>query len=119
MDHDRAVSDVLLGASLMEIAGSYRQELIDEFGLRPEDVTPSTFERETASFMRKLCRILGEKHQGDPRVAEALREYVQLADHYEAFDALLTGFRFEGMESVIRRGRILFPGPLTAHWSDE
>ena len=34
-------------------------------------------------------------------------------------DALLAGaFEIEGKEALIRRGRMLFPGPLTRHWDE-
>jgi len=39
-------------------------------------------------------------------------------DHYEAWDALLAGFDFPGKSALVRRGRMRFPGPLTAHWAD-
>jgi hypothetical protein len=41
------------------------------------------------------------------------------SDHYEAWDSLLSGFAVDGREALVRRGRVLFPGPLTAHWDDE
>ena len=37
---------------------------------------------------------------------------------YEAWDALLTHYQFDGKEELIRRGRVLFAGPMTAHWDD-
>jgi hypothetical protein len=46
----------------------------------------------------------------------ALREWVVRVEHYEAWDALLAGFDFHGKAALVRRGRMLFPGPLTAHW---
>jgi hypothetical protein len=68
--------------------------------------------------MRKFARHLGDRHAGDPRVGQALRDWVELSDHYEAWDALLSGFRCEGRETLLRRGRMMFPRPLTAHWED-
>jgi len=119
MDVTAAANDVLLGASLRQIAAEYRQDLIDSFGLRPEDVTAATFRNEVAGFMRKLARHLGERHRGEPRVGQALQEWVMFCEHYEAWDALLSGFRVEGREVLVRRGRVLFPGPLTAHWDTD
>lgn len=119
MNVDRAVQDVLLGASLGSVAAAYRQDLIEAFGFRPEEVRPDTFAAETEKFMRRLCRQLGDRHGGDPRVEWALREWVLLVDHYEAWDALLSGFEFDGKEALVRRGRVLFPGPLTAHWTGD
>ena len=117
MDLRRAVEDVLLGASLGQIAAAYRQSLIEAFDFRAEEVTKDTFAEETASFMKKIARQLGERHGGDPRVLHALRDWVLAVEHYEAWDALLSGFEFPGKAALIRRGRLLFPGPLTAHWS--
>lgn len=119
MDLESAVRDVLLGASLASVAAGNRQNLIETFAFRPEEVTPDTFRKETESFMRRLCRVLGDRHGGDARVQWALREWVLQVDLYEAWDALLSGFEFEGKEALVRRGRVLFPGPLTAHWTGE
>jgi hypothetical protein len=118
MDLDAAVRDVLLGASLQQVAAGVRARLIQDFHFRPEEVTPSTFVTETMAFMRKLARHLGDRHAGDARVGQALRDWVQHCDHYEAWDALLTGFVVEGREALVRRGCLMFPGPLTAHWSE-
>lgn len=117
MDQAQAVKDVMLGASLRDVAAAYRQSLIEAFQFRPEEVSRTTMLEETMVFMKKLCRLLGDKHQGVPRIGQALREWVMLVDHYEAYDALLSGFEFEDKETVIRRGRMLFPGTLTAHWT--
>jgi hypothetical protein len=120
MKLEDAVREVFLGASLQQIAADFRQELIAAFDFRPEEVSNDTFAPETAAFMQKLARHLGDRHAGDPRVGEALREWVMQCDHYEAWDALLAGFEFRGKSTLIRRGRVRFPGPLTAHWhSDE
>jgi hypothetical protein len=119
MDLRSATADILLGASLAQIAVAYREQLIQDFDFRPEDVKPDTFQTEVAAFMRKLTRQLGDRHQGEPRVGQALREWVQRCDHYEAWDALLSGFVVENREALLRRGRLMFPGPLTAHWSNE
>ncbi|MCA8951745.1 MAG: hypothetical protein KDE27_19710 [Planctomycetes bacterium] len=116
MDVSTAADDVLLGASLRQIAAEYRDELIDGFGFRRDEVTPETFRAETGTFMRRLARHLGERHAGDPRAGHALREWVMLTDHYEAWDALLSGFEIDGRDALVRRGKVLFPGPLTAHW---
>ena len=75
-----------------------------------------TFRNETRAFMNKLCRALGDRHPGNPHVCAALHDWVRGVSDYEAFDALLSGFRFEGRHAVLERGRVLFPGPLTAHW---
>ena len=118
MELPSAVEDVLLGASLQSVAARFRAELIEHFGLGEEDVTDDTFAPETRSFMRKLCRHLGERHFDDGRVEWALREWILRSEDYEAWDALLANFDFEGKEALVRRGRVLFPGPLTAHWTD-
>ena len=115
----RGVKDVLLGASMRQVADEYRERLIEDFGFRPEEVTHTTFSAEVATFMRALARHLGDRHQGDVRVGEALSTWVRFTEHYEAWDALLSGFDVEGKEALIRRGRILFPSTLTSHWDEE
>lgn len=118
MDIAKATEDVLLGASLRQVAAAYRADLIETFGFRPDEVTPDTFRDESGAFMRRLARHFGERHAGDPRVGQALREWVMYCDHYEAWDALLAGFVVEDRDMLVRRGRVLFPGPLTAHWTE-
>ncbi|HEX5054319.1 MAG TPA: hypothetical protein VFZ65_21250 [Planctomycetota bacterium] len=118
MDLSAAVADVLLGASLRQVASDYRARLIADFGFRPEEVTSDTFRDEVAGFMRRLARHLGEVCAGDSRACHALRDWIASSDHYEAWDSLLTGFDFEGRETLLRRGRLMFPGPLTAHWQN-
>lgn len=118
MDLAQAEREVLLGASLREVAAAYRQHLLETFGFRDSEVSATTFQAEVAAFLRKLARSLGERHAGDPRVGAALRTWVLQCDHYEAWDALLSGFAVDGREALVRRGKLLFPGPLTAHWDD-
>ncbi len=118
MDIPTAVADVLLGASLRQVAGDCRERLLADLGFRPDEVTANTFHDEVAVFMRKLARHLGDRHAGDPRVGHALRDRILHCDHYEAWDALLSGFTVDGREVLVRRGRMLFPGPLTAHWAE-
>jgi hypothetical protein len=118
-DIQRAASDVLLGASMRQVAHEFRERMIEDFGFRPEEVTQDTFKDEVATFMRALARHLGDRHVGDARVGEALETWVRFSDHYEAWDALLAGaFNIEGRDALIRRGRMLFPGPLTRHWDE-
>ena len=116
---DRGVKEVLLGASMRQIAAEYRERLIEDFGFRPEEVEATTFQKEVAAYMRALARHLGDRHQGDVRVGEALATWVRFTEHYEAWDALLSGFEVEGRDALIRRGRLLFPGTLTSHWDEE
>ncbi|HEB53838.1 MAG TPA: hypothetical protein ENI87_11350 [bacterium] len=119
-DIDKAVREVLLGASMRQVAADYREKLIEDFGFRPEEVAPDTFKPEVAAFMRALARHLGDRYRGDVRVGEALRTWVRFTDHYEAWDALLSGgFDIEGRDALVERGRVLFPGPLTRHWTEE
>ena len=118
MNVQAATKEVLMGASLQQIASTLRAQWIRDFGFRPDEVTPQTLQAELAAFMRKFARHLGDRHARDPRVGQALREWVELCDHYEAWDALLSGFPIENRESLLRRGRMMFPGPLTAHWDD-
>lgn len=117
MQLERAVKEILLGASVHSVGACYRQDLIDTFGFRPEEVRPETFAAETESFQRRLCRMLGDRHAGNARVGQALRDWVMLSEHYEAFDALLSAWDFPGKQALVERGRRLFPGPLTSHWT--
>ncbi len=118
-DIQRAAKDVLLGATMRQVAAEYREQLIEDFGFRPEEVNQETFRDEVAALMRALARHLGDRHQGDPRAGEALETWVRFTDHYEAWDALLAGgFDVEARDALIRRGRMLFPGPLTRHWDE-
>jgi hypothetical protein len=112
-----AVDEILLGASLQQVASAFREQLLRDFQFRPDEVTPSTFQPEVTAFMRRLARHLGDRHAGDPRVGHALRDWIMVCDHYEAWDALLSAFDVADREVLVRRGRMLFPGPLTAHWS--
>ncbi len=118
MDRDQAIERVLLGEPLKYIAQAHREELLVSVGLDLDEAQPSTFAKETRTFMNNLCRFLGERHVGDSRVGSALADWVQIVDDYDAFDSLLVGFEFDGRDAVVRRGRTLFPGPLTAHWDD-
>lgn len=118
MDIPRAVKEVQMGASLRQIAADYRQELLAAFGFRPEETTPDTFRSEVTAFMRSLARHFGDRHAGEPRIGQALQDWVMVSDHYEAWDALLSGFQVDGREALLRRGRVMFPGPLTSHWAD-
>jgi hypothetical protein len=118
MELEQAVSAVRDGASLAQVASDFREELIATFGFRPEEVTSETFRDESAAFMRKFARHLGERHAGDQWIGQALRDWIVRCDHYEAWDALLSGFEVEGREALVRRGRMMFPGPLTAHWAE-
>lgn len=119
MDQKQAVEEVLLGASLRQVAAAYRAGLIEAFAFRPEEVTGETFADETTAFMKKVVRFLGDRHRDDPRIHQALLDWVHMVDHYEAWDALLSGPQFPGKDALVRRGRLLFPGPLTAHWLPE
>ena len=118
MDISKAVTAVLEGASMSQVAEDYRQHLIDAFGFRPDEVTTDTFRDQVTAFMRKFARHLGDRHTGDVRIGQTLRVWVMRCDHYEAWDALMSGFQFEGRDALVRRGKVMFPGPLTAHWAD-
>ena len=118
MEIAHALSSLLHGASLAQIAADCRAEVVAAAGLEPDEADPRLGVAETAAFMRRFARHLGDRHAGDPRVGQALREWVSECDHYEAWDALLSGFDVEGRPALLRRGRMMFPGPLTAHWSD-
>jgi hypothetical protein len=117
---EAATEEVLLGASLLDIFREHRAELLRSVDLDPAEADPTTFRKDTMRFMGKLCRHLSERHAGDRRVGAALVEWVQIVDEYDAYDSLLSRWhRFDGRERVVRRGKQLFPGPLTSHWDEE
>ena len=66
-------------------------------------------------MLGRLEAYLGERPAGDVRICHALREWIRSCDDYEAGDALLSGFEVNGREGLLRRGKVLFPGTLTAH----
>ena len=109
---------VFLGESLRSIAAAYRIDLLVEMGFDPEDAPNDLFRKETSRYMNQLCRHLGDHHAGDTRAAAALLDWVRVVEDYDAFDTLLTHYEFDARGTVLRRGRVLFPGPLTAHWVD-
>lgn len=111
-----AADRVLLGETLRHVALSYREALLVEMGFDPEDAPEGLFVVETTRFMNQVCRHLGDRHAGDPRVAAALSDWVRHVDEYDAFDVLLSHYQFESRETVLRKGQMLFPGPLTSHW---
>jgi len=120
LDLKQAAQRILEGESMIQLAESYRLAMIEEMGLREEDTSAQTFRREALAFTGQLCRHLGQRHSGDGRVAVALHLWCQLVEDYDAWDVLMSGgYVFEGREAMLRRGRILFPGPLTGHWADE
>lgn len=118
MELGLAAQHVLEGSSLQQIEEAFRAELLAGSGLRADEVTPDTFRGEVDAFMRSFARHLGDRHAGEARIGEALRDWVSRTDHYEAWDALLSGFEVQGREALVRRGRMMFPGPLTAHWAE-
>lgn len=111
-----AAKRILLGESIASVATTFREELLDSVGLRPDEAEPGTFQKEATRFVNRLCRELGDRHAGDRRAAYALRDWVQQSNEYECWDALLAGFAFEGRERLVERGRMLFPRTMTAHW---
>ena len=118
MDLEQGIERVLLGEAMGALATACQEEMLESVGLDPREALPETFRAESRSFIKMLCRALGEKHSGDHRALAALRDWVREVNDYEAWDALLTHFEFDGKDTLIRRGRVLFAGPMTAHWSD-
>lgn len=110
---------VLLGESLRDVAVEYRNTMLIDMGFDPENPPDELFTKETTRFMNKVCRHLGERHAGDQAVAAELEAWVCEVNEYDAFDALLAHFEFPSRPTVLERGRILFPGPMTAHWDDQ
>lgn len=120
MDLDYATRCVLEGESIAQLSARYREDLLQEMGLDPEEAEASTFANDTRRFINRLCRQLGDRCAGDARVAASLSEWVRRpsVEDYDAFDALLSNFRFDGRELLLRKGRSLFPGTLTSHWDE-
>lgn len=116
MDVDGAIDRVLLGEPLQSIYAEQRDEMLRSVGLEPKEAASETFAKETRRFVNKVARQLGDRHPGDQRALAALHEWVLRVDDYDPWDALLSHFEFDGKELLVRRGRMLFPGPLTAHW---
>ncbi len=110
---------VLLGESLRDVAAECRNTMLIDMGFDPEDAPGDLFTKETTGFMNEVCRHLGERHAGDPAVAAGLEAWVCEVNEYDAFDALLAHFEFPSRSTVLERARILFPGPMTAHWDDQ
>jgi len=113
-----ALKHVLDGASLQQIAADVRAEHLAQLGIDLTDADPRLGGDQVASFMRSFARHLGDRHAGNPRIGQALRDWVRHCDHYEAWDALLSGFTVENREALVRRGQMMFPRPLTAHWTE-
>ena len=113
-----ALQQVLDGSSLQQIAAEVRAEHLEKLGIDLAGADPRVGGDEVAAFMRTFARHLGDRHAGNPRIGQALRDWVRHSDHYEAWDALLSGFDVDGRDVLIRRGRVMFPGPMTAHWDD-
>lgn len=117
MDIDVASRRILLGESIASLAADYRRALLDALGLTQEDAAPTTFQKESVRFAGKVCRHLAERHATHGYVQTALADWARMVDDYDAYDALLGTFPdFDGRESLLRRGKALFPGPLTSHW---
>ena len=87
-------------------------------GLGEDDVSNDTFKKESHAFIGKLARHVGERHGGYSRAAVALKAWCLSVEDYDAWDALLSEYEFDGRDALLRRGKVLFPGPLTAHWDD-
>ena len=117
MKLEEAVERVRLGESIAQISDAYRAGVLRAMGLSAQDVGPQTFRKEARLFVNKLCRELADRCAGDRKIALALRTWVEGVSDYEAWDALLSAFDFEGKGRWIERGRAMFAGPMTAHWS--
>lgn len=117
MKLEEAVARVRLGESIAQIADAYRVEVMRSMGLTSRDVGPETFRKDARLFVNRLCRELADRCAGDRKIALTLRTWVEGVADYEAWDALLSAFDFEGKARWIERGRAMFAGPMTAHWS--
>jgi hypothetical protein len=116
--HKAASLDVLLGASLAQVAAEYcRPSCIRDFGFRPEEVTVDTFRSEVARSCASWRAISAIGIAGDAARRPRAAAVDHAVDHYEAWDALLSGFRRRPRSAGAAR-RVLFPGPLTAHWDE-
>lgn len=111
-------TQVLEGESIHSITEDHRQALIHQMGLEEEDVRPDTFRKESVRLGGALSRRISERHPDDRRVAAALLDWVREVEDYDAWDSLLSTFDFHGKNQLVRRGKVLFPGPLTSHWDE-
>ena len=108
MELQDAVQRIQLGESLHQLAEARREELRSDCGLKLEEARPSTFRKEAEQWICKLARHLGDRHSGDPRIAEVLAAWTLKVDDYDVFDALLSprvykpGMPFEKVCSIIR-----------------
>lgn len=118
MDIGSALSALRAGASLRQIAADCQNEWLAAAGMKSDQPPPAACHEQVAAFLRSFARHLGDRCAGEPRIGMALREWVEHTDHYEAWDALLSSFAVDGRLALVRRGRLMFPGPLTAHWND-
>ena len=116
---EQATTFVLNGGSLLQLAADVRAEHLAALGIDPSAPSdPNLGRAEASAFMRSFARHLGDRHAGNPRIGRALREWVSHTDHYEAWDALLSGFQVESRDALVRRGQMMFPRSLTAHWTE-
>lgn len=109
---------MLDGEPIRVLAAGYRQGLLVAMGLDPAEADRRTFAKDTSLYVNKVCRELGDRHPGDHRALVALMDWARVAEDYEVWDALLSYFDFDGKEAFVRRGRVLFPGPMTSHWDE-
>ncbi|PIE25587.1 MAG: hypothetical protein CSA62_00845 [Planctomycetota bacterium] len=125
MKLEEAYESVLLGESLTALHERHQHESLgieDPKEARKKVRALSAPEQqelhdEATRFLGSLCRLLGDKHAGEDRIAAVLRTWAERSKDYEAFDALLCMFEFPGRRQVLAEGKRLFPRTLTEHWS--
>lgn len=124
MNLSEAIENVLLGESLdslhvrfqMAMLGVTKEDLPRALGaLRTE--RRQELLRDATRFLGSVCRQLGERHENDERIGRVIEDWARRSKDYDAFDALLSHFRFHGRERWVEEGRRLFPRTLTEHWS--
>ncbi|MAE76685.1 MAG: hypothetical protein CMJ85_07455 [Planctomycetes bacterium] len=125
MDIAKAVEEIRLGASIHDLFRDFlASQLSVSTGELRRTLSDLTVERqrqlndEALGFTGSLCRQLGERFDGDPRMCHVLLEWLRTHKDYEAFDVLLTSFDFPARLQVLAEGRRLFPATLTSHWRD-
>ena len=110
-----AAERVLLGEELVSIHDARRSWLCAEAEIDAKE-DEGAFRTDADQFLRDLCRELAEKHAGRARIAVALRRWLDRSSDYEAWDALMSAFDFDGRDRMLARGMRLFPGMMTSHW---
>ncbi len=125
-DPEEAIESVLLGESLAQLFQRVQMETLRARDREDFDQKLASLDRgaredlkeRCARFVGNICRLLGERHEGEDRIARVLLAWTRISKDYDAFDALLCHFDFPKRPQVLEEAKLLFPSTLTAHWDD-